>query len=100
MKTKDFDLLLNKEESKLNNVCSIIAKQTDENDHTGAKITCAKYFELKYYVRVFSIIEMLHTLEGSLPEELSNYRRRKGIEMMNYIKIQFPMQFDKINNSF
>ena len=84
----------------LDQVCAKIAKQTDENDHTGAKVTAAIYFDLKHYVKIFTCIEYLHDAEGHLPEELSNYRMRKGIEMMKEIKNRFPEQFEKINKSF
>ena len=84
----------------LDQVCAKIAKQTDENDHTGAKVTAARYFDLKHYVKIFTCIEYLHNVESYLPEELSNYRRRKGIEMMKEIKNRFPEQFEKINKAF
>ena len=84
----------------LDQVCAKIAQQTDENDHTGAKVTAARYFDLKHYVKIFTCIEYLHDVEGHLPEELSNYRMRKGIEMMQEIKNRFPEQFEKINKSF
>ena len=84
----------------LDEVCTKIAKQTDDNDHTGAKLTAAYYFELKHYIKIFVLIEYLHDAEGYLPEELSNYRRRKGLEMMQEIKNRFPEQFEKINKYF
>ena len=84
----------------LKEVCDKIAEQTDENDHTGAKITCANYFGLKHYEDIFKLIENLHCIEGSLPEELSNYRLRKGKEMLNHIKLNFPNEFEQIYKSF
>lgn len=72
----------------LTEVCSKIEQQTDENDHTGAKLTIAKFFKLTHFVKVFEAIEVLHDAEGSMPEDLYNYRRRKGIEMMKAIEQQ------------
>ena len=71
---------------ELKQVCAKIAQQTDDNDHTGAKITIAKFFLFRDFVKVFEAIETLHTIEGSLPEELSNYRLRKGKEMLQRVK--------------
>jgi hypothetical protein len=84
----------------IKNICVKIAKQTDENDHTGAKITIAKLCGFRDFVQVFEAIEKLHNIEGSLPTELSDYRMRKGVEMMERVKAYFPETFyEQINKS-
>ena len=78
---------------EFDSTCVKIAKQTDENDHTGAKITIAKLCGFRDFVKVFEAIEVLHTIEGSLPTELSDYRMRKGVEMMERVKGYFSPEF-------
>lgn len=82
-------------------MCATVADQTDSNDHTGAKVTVAKYFNLKYFIKVFEFIQFLHNGDGSLLSDLSSIRTRTGKNMMEYLKAELtPDQFEKLNNSF
>lgn len=81
-------------------VCAKIAQQTDDNDHTGAKITIAKFAGFRDFQRIFEAIDVLHDIEGSMPSELCDYRRRKGVEMMQRVKDYFsPKIYNAINKS-
>jgi len=85
---------------ELKAVCTKIAEQTDENDHTGAKITIAKFAQFRDFARIFEAIALLHEIEGSMPDELYNYRSRKGREMMQRLKDYYPEYvYEAINDS-
>lgn len=82
-------------------LCKKVAEQTDENDHTGAKLEVSKFFGLKYYIRIFEFVEFLHNADGSLFEDLSSIRLREGKKMMNYLRYELTeKQFSQLNNSF
>lgn len=34
-------------------MCQKVADQTDSNNHIGAKLTVAKFFDLKHFVKAF-----------------------------------------------
>ena len=85
---------------ELKAVCAKIAQQTDDNDHTGAKLTIAKFCQFRDFVKIFEAIETLHTIEGSMPMDLNGYRFRKGQEMMQRVKDYFPAEtYNALNNS-
>lgn len=63
-----------------------IAELTDNNDHTQAKIECAKFFGLLYFIRVFECIKVLSEQDGFLCSELSDLRCRQGKAMINQIE--------------
>jgi len=80
--------------------CKEIAQQTDNNDHTGAKISIAKLFQYRDFTQIFQCIEALHQIEGSMPTELLEYRKRKGLEMMQRIKDFHGIEiYNEINKS-
>lgn len=82
-------------------MCAKVANQTDNNDHTGAKVTVAKYFELKHFIKVFEFVEFLHTSDGSMLDDLRSIRLREGNRMMLILQQQLSKkQFEKLNNSF
>lgn len=82
-------------------MCAKVANQTDSNNHTGAKVTVAKYFKLKYFIRVFDFVEFMHNADGSLFEDLGSIRRRSGIAMMAYLKDELTEdQYNILDNSF
>lgn len=85
---------------ELNRVCDKVYQQTDDNDHTGAKITIAKACNLTRFCKLFEGIKTLHDIEGSMPQELCDYRRRLGCEMMAHIKNEFGEAiYKKFNDS-
>lgn len=88
-------------EAKFLQMCKEVAQQTDDNDHTGAKLTVAKYFKLKYFIRVFEFVEFLHNADGSMLQDLSSIRNRTGIQMMDYLKQELTEnQYNQLDKSF
>lgn len=70
------------------------------NQHTEAKLVIAEYFKLDKYIKIFKAIEQIGDAEGCLPEELSAYRHRKGLELLNAIKQEHGEEiYNKIYNS-
>ena len=59
---------------------------TWENEHTKAKTVIAEHFKLDKYIKIFKAIEQISDAEGCLPWELSDYRCRKGQELLDAIK--------------
>ena len=78
-----------KTKAEIKKACEKMAQQTDDNDHTGALITLARLAELNEFEKVFKGIKVLHNIEGSMPSELSAYRRRKAAEMWNLMDCIF-----------
>ena len=88
-------------ENEFNALCSKVAELTDGNDHTNAKLIVAKVFGLKYYIRVFEYCEFQHNADGSLLDDVSSIRRRNGISMLQYLKLELTApRFERLNNSF
>lgn len=78
-----------------------IEEQTDCNDHTGAKLTVAKYFKLTHYIKAFELIEKLHINDNHLYSELGDYRKAKGIEMMQFILKDYGQEiYNKVKKAF
>jgi hypothetical protein len=51
-----------------------IAKLTDRNDHTGSVMELATFLNDTKSVKKLQAIETIHTIEGSMPTEISKYR--------------------------
>jgi hypothetical protein len=51
-----------------------IAKLTDRNDHTGSVIELATFLNDTKSVKKLQAVETIHTIEGSMPTEISKYR--------------------------
>lgn len=82
-------------------MCQKVADQTDSNNHIGAKLTVAKFFDLKHFVKAFECVEILHTLDGSLLPDVGSIRTRNSKAMLEYLKAELTAeQFKKLNNSF
>lgn len=67
-------------------LCTEVKDLTWYNEHTLAKVVIAEHFKLDKYVNIFKAIEQICDTEGYLPTELSAYRYRKGIELLEAIK--------------
>ncbi len=63
-----------------------IAIMTDENRHGEALEYIAKISGQKKAQKIFSLINQLHDIEGSMPSDLREYRRRIAKEM--YLQIE------------
>ena len=51
-----------------------IAKLTDRNDHTAAVIELATFLNDTKCIKKLQAVETIHTIEGSMPSEISKYR--------------------------
>ena len=89
---------INTDSIQFNEILKLVAQQTDDNEHTTAKITIAKYFGFLHYAKIFEHIKEIQEIEGCMPGELSNYRLRKGGEMMNQIKASFGDEIHELVN--
>jgi len=88
------------EQRQIDKLCKTIADLTDNNDHTGAKTVLAKFFNFDNFVKVFTAVETIHDVEGSMPGEISAYRRRKGIELIDAVQEIAPTYVEQIKNAF
>lgn len=88
-------------EAEFQVLCSKVAELTDGNDHTNAKLVVAKFFDLKYYIRVFEYCAWQHNADGFLNDDVASIRRRNGILMMEYLKAELTApRFERLRNSF
>lgn len=84
----------------LEQLCTEVKELTWYNEHTKAKLVIAEYFKLDKYIKIFKAIEQIGDAEGFLPGELSTYRHRKGIELLNAIKQEQGEEiYNKIYNA-
>jgi hypothetical protein len=89
----------NIDKKEFDNLCNEVARLTDSNDHTKAKMIVAKFFNLKYYIKVFEFIELMHNGDGSMFADTSSIRRRSGINMLEDIKDGLSdKQFNQLEN--
>ena len=81
-------------------LCTELKELTWHNEHTQAKLEIANHFRLGKFFQIFKAIEQIGDAEGCLPGELSAYRYRKGIELLNAIKQEHGEEiYNKIYNS-
>jgi len=89
------------EVSECTEIAAKIAELTDNNDHTQAKIECAKFFSLFYFIRVFECIKVLSDQDGFLCSELADLRCRQGKSMFEAIeRLQSKEVRDYIYSAF
>ena len=82
-------------------LCTKIEILTDNNEHTAAKLVVSKFFGYGNFTKIFKTIDIIHDTEGHLPSEICEYRRQKGIELMNLIKSAHGEEiFNQINKAF
>jgi len=72
-----------------------IAKLTDANNHTEARILIAKYFDTYYYQKLFNGIESICEGYGSLPAEIETFRNRMTFSMLSFIADEFGAEIAK-----
>lgn len=84
----------------LEQLCTELKDLTWYNEHTEAKIVIAKYFKLNKYIKIFKAIEQICDVEGYLPGDLSKYRYRKGVELLDAIKQEHGEEiYNQVYNS-
>ena len=65
-------------------IFSQIAKMTDNNQHTEARLFIASMFAPQF-IPTFTMIKKLHDIDGHMYSSLHAYRKEKLAEMMRYI---------------
>ena len=81
-------------------ICTEVKDLTWYNEHTLAKVVIAEHFKLNKYIKIFKAIEQISDAEGCLPWDLSDYRCRKGQELLDAIKQEHGEEiYNKIYNS-
>lgn len=89
-----------------NTLCQEVAENTQNNNHTNAKLIVAIYFKLTHYIKVFKFVEYMHIIDGSMFTDLGSIRTREGKRMMlevENILSQKPINkflYKKLQNSF
>lgn len=78
-----------------------IAKLTDRNDHTGSVIELATFLNDTKTVKLLQAIETIHTIEGSMPSEISKYRDSILKDLTNKFKSKYGQDAAKeLNGAF
>ncbi len=84
----------------LNALCDKLKELTWYNEHTQAKVVIAEHFKLNKYIKIFKAIESICDVEGSLSPEISAYRYRKGVELLEAIKQEHGEEiYNRVYNS-
>ena len=78
-----------------------IAKLTDRNDHTGSVLELATFLNDTKSVKLLQAIQTIHTIEGSMPSEISKYRENILKKLMDKVKSKYGQDgFKLIDSSF
>jgi hypothetical protein len=78
-----------------------IAKLTDRNDHTGSVMELATFLNDTKSVKKLQAIETIHTIEGSMPTEISKYRSSVLKDLMDKFKSKYGSDAAKeLNGAF
>ena len=84
----------------LEQLCTELKELTWYNEHSLAKLVIAEYFKLDKYIKIFKAIEQICDAEGSLSPEISDYRYRKGVELLEAIKQEHGEEiYNQVYNS-
>ena len=78
--------ILNEGKDFPQNIIDKIAKMTDQNDHTGARLLLAKSIKNKKMEKAYAGIEDIQTYLGHLPEGLYHTRQELDKEMFALVK--------------
>ena len=78
-----------------------IAKLTDRNDHTGSVMELATFLNDNKSIKKLQAIETIHTIEGSMPTEISKYRSSVLKDLMDKFKSKYgPDAAKELNGAF
>jgi len=78
-----------------------IAKLTDRNDHTGSVIELATFLNDTKSVKKLQAVETIHTIEGSMPTEISKYRSSVLQDLMDIFAKKYGSDAAKeLNGAF
>ena len=85
----------------INPIVDKIAKLTDRNDHTGSVVELATFLNDTKAIKKLQAIQTIHTIEGSMPSEISKYRDNILKDLMNKFKSKYGQDsFNKLNAAF
>ena len=73
-------------EESFNDLCENVSKQTQKNEHTLSKLLISEFFDIAYYVKIFTYISAIHEIDGYMCKELCELRERKTNEMICVIQ--------------
>jgi hypothetical protein len=78
-----------------------IAKLTDRNDHTASVMELATFLNNTKAVKLIQAIETIHTIEGSMPTEISKYRSSVLQDLMDIFAKKYGSDAAKeLNGAF
>jgi hypothetical protein len=78
-----------------------IAKSTDKNDHTGAVMELAVFLNDTKSFKKLEAVDTIHTIEGSMPSEISKYRDSILKDLMGKVKSKYGSDAAKeVNGAF
>jgi hypothetical protein len=78
-----------------------VAKATDKNDHTGAVMELSVFLNDTKSFKKLEAIETIHTIEGSMPSEISKYRDSILKDLINKFKSKYGQDAVKeLNRAF
>ncbi len=77
-----------------------IAKLTDDNNHSEARILGAQILKDKKLEKVYTAIKDIHSYFGYLPSELSKLRYEIDKEMFKIAKSKLGDKFEEFKGSF
>jgi hypothetical protein len=78
-----------------------IAKLTDRNDHNGSVLELATFLNDTKTVKLLHAIQTIHTIEGSMPSEISKYRDNILKDLMSKVKSKYGADTaKKVNSAF
>ena len=79
----------------------LIAKMTDNNNHTGALIELAKLLGNTRTVKILTAIETIHDTEQHLPTHIREYREEIRERLMDDVRKRFGIvTLTKIMDAF
>ena len=78
-----------------------VAKATDKNDHTGAVMELSVFLNDTKSFKKLEAIETIHTIEGSMPNELIKYRSSILKDLVSKVKSKYGSDAAKeVNGAF
>lgn len=65
----------------------LLARMTNDNQHGQAREFIAEHFSyLKHFAKLFKLTNKIHSLEGSIPRHIFEYRNELTGDMMKTIE--------------
>ena len=86
-------------EKQMDALIKKLARQTKDNDHTGAMITLAKFYGLTRYIKIFTGIKSITDGEGHKPMAIYDYNHTVYVELVAHIAKNHPADWPAIYNS-